>query len=69
MAAAQAERRAGKAVLHEQLAARAEQRLLAAEALAREREAIAAQATPALTCTRSADIPMLWSLPRESSEL
>jgi hypothetical protein len=40
----QAERRAGKAVLHEQLAAREEERQLAAEALMAERAAMAAQA-------------------------
>lgn len=41
----QAERRAGKAVLQEQLAERQEARLLAAEALERERAAVLAQAS------------------------
>ena len=43
----QAERRAGKTVLLEQLAAREEERQLAAETLARERAAMAVQVPPA----------------------
>ena len=46
----QAERRAGKAVLQEQLAERQEARLLAAEALDRERAAVLAQAGPGRAC-------------------
>lgn len=49
LACGQAERRAGKAVLQEQLAERQQARLLTAEALERERAAMLAQAGPSPT--------------------